>query len=107
MFRGTIRRVPIRSLGILALWAASAWASGASGGPDASDPAALAFFEAEVRPILVERCQACHGPKKSKADLRLDSRAAILAGGQSGPAIVPGVPGESLLVDAINYGELH
>jgi mono/diheme cytochrome c family protein len=75
--------------------------------PGAPDPSAVAFFEGEVRPILVERCQSCHGARKSKADLRLDSRAAILAGGESGPAIVPGDPKESLLVDAINYGELH
>jgi hypothetical protein len=72
----------------------------------ASDPDA-AFFESAVRPILVERCHSCHGPAKAKAGLRLDSRAAVLAGGESGPAIVPGMPGESLLIDAINYGELH
>jgi hypothetical protein len=71
------------------------------------DPAAAAFFETAVRPILVERCHSCHGPVKAKAGLRLDSRAAVLAGGESGPAIVPGRPGESLLIDAINYGELH
>jgi hypothetical protein len=73
--------------------------------PAAHDAAAIRFFESEVRPILVGRCQECHGPRKSKGDLRLDSRAALLAGGQSGPAIVPGAPAESLLIDAINYGE--
>ncbi len=72
-----------------------------------ADPAAIAFFERSVRPILVERCQTCHGPKKAKGALRLDSRAAVLAGGESGPAVVPRAPGESLLIDAINYGELH
>ena len=67
-----------------------------------SDPAAVAFFESAVRPILVERCHGCHGSAKAKAGLRLDSRAGVLAGGESGPAIVPGAPRESLLIDAIN-----
>ncbi len=72
-----------------------------------TSPAAVEFFEREVRPILVERCQGCHGPSKSKAELRLDSREAALAGGQSGPSVVPGKPGESLLIEAINYGDLQ
>ena len=71
------------------------------------DPSALEFFEREVRPLLVGRCQECHGAKKQKGDLRLDSRAAVLAGGSTGPAVVPGKAGESLLVDAINYGDLY
>ena len=71
------------------------------------DPAAAEFFEKEVRPLFVERCQQCHGPSKQKGGLRLDSRASILAGGNTGPAIVPGKSKESLLIDAINYGELY
>ncbi len=70
------------------------------------DPADLEFFEKNVRPILVERCQKCHGPEKQKGDLRLDSRAGALAGGKGGPAVVPGKIDESPLVDAINYGDL-
>ncbi len=72
-----------------------------------TDPAALEFFEKSVRPILTARCQGCHGPVKQKGGLRLDARAAILAGGTTGPAVVPGNPRESLLVDAINYGETY
>ncbi len=70
-----------------------------------ADPAAVEFFEKSVRPILATRCQGCHGPTKQKGGLRLDARPAILAGGATGPAVVPGNPRESLLVDAINYGE--
>jgi mono/diheme cytochrome c family protein len=66
-------------------------------------PEQVQFFESQVRPILVEQCQGCHGPKKIKAGLRLDSRASALAGGDSGPAIVPGKPEESPLVAAIRY----
>jgi hypothetical protein len=79
--------------------------SSADGQSSAPDPAAVDFFEKNVRPILSTRCHGCHGPTKQKGGLRLDSRAAVLAGGTTGPAVVPGNPGESLLVGAINYRE--
>ncbi len=66
-------------------------------------PEQVRFFESEVRPLLVEHCAKCHGPKKPKAGLRLDSRSAVLAGGDTGPAVVPGKPDESLLIEAITY----
>ena len=62
-----------------------------------------AWFTAHVKPVLEERCIGCHGPEKQKAHLRLDSRAAVLAGGEGGAAAVPGKPEESLLVKAIGY----
>ncbi len=71
------------------------------------DPAQVEFFEKNVRPILATRCQGCHGPDKQKGGLRLDARTRVLAGGSTGPAVVPGKPDESLLVDAINYGEAN
>jgi mono/diheme cytochrome c family protein len=61
------------------------------------------FFEEQVRPVLVANCLKCHGDEKQKGDLRLDSRSALLAGGESGPAVVLGKPDESLLVEAINH----
>ncbi len=61
------------------------------------------FFEQNVRPLLAEKCYSCHAAKKQKGGLRLDSIEAILKGGESGPAVVPGKPDESLLVSAINY----
>src|SRR5207302_1586388 len=48
------------------------------------------FFETKIRPVLVEHCFKCHSGKKTKADLWLDSRAAMLKGTDNGPAIVPG-----------------
>jgi hypothetical protein len=66
------------------------------------DRAALEVFERDVRPVLVESCQKCHGPEKQESDLRVDSREALLKGGASGAAIVPGKPLESLLVEAIH-----
>ncbi len=63
----------------------------------------LEFFEAKVRPLLVERCIGCHGEKKQKGGLRLDSRAAWMKGGDSGPAAVPGKPEDSLLIKAVHF----
>ncbi len=66
-----------------------------------SAPADLEHFEKHVRPVLVEKCLACHGPEKQRGGLRLDSRAALLKGGDSGPALVPGKPADSLLIKAV------
>ncbi len=65
------------------------------------------FFETRIRPLLAENCFKCHGAKKPKNGLRLDSRAGMLTGGDQGPAIVPGHPEKSLLIKAINYQELE
>lgn len=73
-----------------------------SGGEQTS-PQALEFFEKRVRPLLVESCHKCHGAQQQKGGLRLDSAAALRRGGDSGPAIVPGEPEKSLLIQAINY----
>jgi hypothetical protein len=59
------------------------------------------FFETKIRPVLVESCLNCHGGKKVSNRLRLDSRESLLKGGEKGPAIVPGDPDRSLLVQAI------
>jgi cytochrome c553 len=64
-------------------------------------PAAAQFFEARVRPVLAENCFRCHGDKKQKGGLRLDSLANMLAGGDQGPVIAPGHPEKSLLIKAI------
>ena len=61
------------------------------------------FFETHIRPVLADRCYECHGEKKQKGGLRLDSRAAILKGGESGAALVPGDPEGSLVVKAVRY----
>ena len=70
----------------------------------AADPAAD-FFEQKIRPLLVERCQACHSSVtgKTSGGLALDTRQGWVTGGDNGPAIVPGQPEESLLLKAIRY----
>jgi hypothetical protein len=70
--------------------------------PTAAD---VEFFEKRVRPVLVEHCQKCHGTKEQSGGLRLDSRGAVLAGGDQGAALVVGQPGMSLLIKAIRYDD--
>src|SRR5690349_17932256 len=62
------------------------------------------FFEARVRPILAANCYECHA-EQAKGDLRMDSREALLKGGESGPAIVPGDPDKSLLIQAVKQSD--
>ena len=83
-------------------WVA-ARADGGAKPADAISPEAAEFFEARIRPILVEKCVSCHGPKKQSSSLRLDSREAMLKGGDSGPAIVPARPEESLVIQAVAH----
>ncbi|HBI45304.1 MAG TPA: hypothetical protein DDY78_21000, partial [Planctomycetales bacterium] len=70
-----------------------------------STPNGDEFFEKEVRPLLVERCLQCHGDNKTKGDLKLTSREALLKGGDRGPAVTPGKPDESLIVQAVRFKE--
>lgn len=69
------------------------------------DESADAQFENQIRPVLVETCFRCHGDSKVSGMLRVDSREALLKGGESGAAIVPGKPDESLLIKAIQRDE--
>ena len=75
-----------------------------SAAPPTVSPRDSAFFETRIRPVLLRRCFDCHGPDtENEAGLRLDSLAAMLTGGRSGPAIKPGDPDNSLLVLAIRH----
>jgi hypothetical protein len=63
------------------------------------------FFELKVRPILAGTCFRCHGGRKVSSSLRVDSRQALLTGGKSGPAVVPGKPDQSLLIRAVRHAD--
>ena len=104
---------PLRH-GVIAL-AVSAAAAAGLGGPVAAQTAAHAgpelpaaeqaeFFESTVRPLLADNCYACHSARVEPpfGGLRLDSREGLLAGGDSGPAVVPGRPAESALVERLH-----
>src|SRR4051812_3974822 len=83
---------------LAAAGAPALWAADPAGSPE--------FFETKVRPVLLEHCLKCHGDlkgKEPKGGLRADSRAGLLTGGDSGPAIVPGDPVKSKLVEAVRF----
>ena len=68
--------------------------------PTVSPPQSAEYFETSIRPLLAANCYDCHADEKM-GGLRLDSREGMLAGGRSGPAIVPGDPDKSLLIQAV------
>ncbi|MCS6977480.1 MAG: PSD1 and planctomycete cytochrome C domain-containing protein [Gemmatales bacterium] len=87
-------------------WLAAASAQEATVKPSFA-PEAIEHFEKRVRPVLIEKCFDCHGPKQQKASLRLDSRQAVLKGSDTQIVVVPGQPEKSLLIEAIKQtGEL-
>ena len=66
-----------------------------------------AFFEAKIRPVLANKCYACHAStlKAPMGGLILDTKAGMLKGGAIGPVVVAGKPADSLLMKAIRYSE--
>ena len=73
------------------------------------DVAAVQHFESRIRPLLIEKCQKCHGESRQRGGLRLDSAKSLLAGGEKGAAIELGHPENSLLVrmlKADGHGDL-
>ncbi len=74
-----------------------------SAAPRASAQSAedIAFFKTEVLPILEQACLECHSAEKQKGGFRMDSKNALLRGGDKGVAVIPGDPDKSLLVQAI------
>lgn len=94
---------PLFSLAIIAACAAVAVAS-----PTVElKKTELDFFEGKIRPILADNCYKCHSIEKgkSKGGLTLDTRAALLKGGENGAVIKPGDPENSVLITAINYND--
>ncbi|MBK8040248.1 MAG: PSD1 domain-containing protein [Verrucomicrobiaceae bacterium] len=72
-------------------------------------PDQRAFFESKIRPVLVKQCYECHSQnsKKLGGKLLLDAPSEMIAGGESGPAVIPGKPDESLIVQAVRYDGLE
>jgi len=71
--------------------------------PSKITPEQVEFFEKKIRPVLANNCYECHGPETQEASLRLDKYAFVTKGGDTGPAVVPGKPDQSEIVDAILY----
>jgi mono/diheme cytochrome c family protein len=92
---------------VFAGFAANVWSADKPrlAAPIASETAGVELFEKRIRPLFIEHCYSCHSSeaKKLRGHLLLDTGAGLLKGGDSGPAIVPGNPGESLLLEAVRY----
>ena len=74
---------------------------------DQFSQADIHFFESKVRPLLISACSGCHSNNGSRirAGFEVDTRVAMLRGGDSGPGIVPGDPDASLLIKAVRYDD--
>ena len=103
---------PIRTVlvGLLGLLLASTVTAADKTAADktAADRKGLDFFESKIRPVLVRHCYQCHSAKAAatkmlKGELQVDTRSGIRKGGETGPAVVPGQPGKSLLVAALKH----
>jgi hypothetical protein len=101
----TMGPCPPRTIAIVVAFTACSMGSLSAAG--AAGPDASRLFRDKIAPVLKAECYACHSgdAKKVRGGLRLDSREAMLAGGDSGPAVVPGKVGESLLIQAIRHEE--
>src|SRR5688500_5623763 len=97
------------SLGaVLATVSVLAWAQEASpaarpAAPAAANPEAVQFFENRIRPLLAQHCNACHGPNAQRGSLRLDTKAGVLQGGDSGAVVLPGDVEKSLLLHVVRF----
>ncbi|HSI10075.1 MAG: PSD1 and planctomycete cytochrome C domain-containing protein [Rariglobus sp.] len=96
----------MRHLASVAFFITTTALAGAAGPAAPISAPDLEFFETKIRPVLADQCYRCHSSQSEKlrADLNLDTRASTLEGGESGPALVPGKPDDSLLIQAIRYG---
>jgi len=101
---------PILAAGLGCLF----FAGSASAATSTPSPEGVTFFEQKIRPVLVASCYECHSAEakakgKLKGGLFLDTRAALLTGGDEGPALVPGKPDDSLLLKALRWAreDLH
>ena len=68
----------------------------------------IEFFEKKIRPVLAERCYQCHSAEAASTGtlmgkLQLDTREGVQQGGSRGPAVVPGQPDQSMLIEALKY----
>ncbi|MGL4461816.1 MAG: PSD1 and planctomycete cytochrome C domain-containing protein, partial [Planctomycetia bacterium] len=97
--------VAFRNLSLVAALVVWLGAAPAPAAVDEAKHAAEQFFERKVRPVLLQHCTKCHGPDKQQGGLRLDSLAGLLAGGDAGPALVPGDPAKSTFLEALKYGD--
>ena len=76
---------------------------------DKPNRAGLDFFERKIRPVLVKHCYECHSAKSKniRGGLLVDTRVGIRKGGETGPGVVPGKPGKSVIVGALKHADFE
>ncbi len=86
---------------------AFATVTGLARGNDADQATKVEFFEKKIRPILANHCHACHSADtNAKGGLRIDDRNGLLAGGNLGPAVVPGDAAKSLQLQRVTHKDV-
>eukprot|EP00913_Durusdinium_trenchii_P008815 g8281.t1 len=101
---GVFERKEMMHIKVLTIAAALTTLSfGTLSADDARQRAGVEFFEKHIRPLLLQKCVSCHGPKQQEAELRLDSRAALLKGSAEGPVVKSGRPKQSRLIEVISH----
>ncbi|MCA9268775.1 MAG: DUF1549 domain-containing protein, partial [Planctomycetales bacterium] len=82
---------------------------GVAAAAEPADRAGRDFFESKIRPVLVKQCYQCHSAtaEKIKGGLVVDTAEGLINGGETGAAVVPGEPGESLLINAIKHEDFE
>ncbi|QEH37953.1 Planctomycete cytochrome C [Aquisphaera giovannonii] len=96
-------RIPSHILAVSLLGLAPAAAGEPGPAPDAQR---VEFFEKKIRPLLVDNCYNCHSANSGgKSGLRVDDRNGLVQGGDRGPAVVPGRPEESLLIQSVKHAD--
>src|SRR6185437_12640954 len=96
-------RMRIIACAVLAVAGSLAIGRAALAAPTVPMAEAEEFFEKQVRPMLVQNCVSCHGPKVQESGLRLDSRDQMMKGVEGHPIIVPGHPEHSRLISVTRY----
>ncbi len=106
-----LTRIPRGAIVGITAWAALRFCIPAFAAENAApSPEGIAFFESKIRPVLADACYQCHSVSakekgKLKGGLFLDTREGVLAGGDTGPSVVPGKPDASLLVKAVRWSD--
>jgi uncharacterized membrane protein len=91
---------------VLAVVILGGWLTAAGAEPEPRAKPAAVDYQRDVVPILEAKCNRCHTEKKAGGKLITTSRAAMLKGGASGPAIEPGNPDKSILIELIHFNEM-
>jgi hypothetical protein len=96
----------MRALAVGIVAVACAWRAITAAGAEPPDQPAPVDFRRSILPILEAKCNQCHGARRRGGKLDMRTREAMLKGGNTGPALEPGNPDKSLLIELIHFNEM-